>query len=276
MTYLEYRFRVRPLQPASDMLMAELGELGFESFVETDNGVLAYVQMDQRPNEVDIGSLFVVQHPDFEISWSFTEVEQQNWNAEWEKNFHPINVGNRCRIRAPFHSWENVEFDIIIEPKMSFGTGHHETTHMMLQLLLEENMTGKKVLDMGSGTGVLAILTEMMGADNIMAVDIDAWCFENARENVERNQCKKIQVVQGDAHVLGNEQYDLIIANINRNILLKDIPIYASCLKKTGDLFLSGFYLSDLDVISAKCGEFNLKLEKKIVENDWVAVKYVH
>ncbi len=258
------------------MLIAELGELGFESFVETDNGVLAYVQTNQSPHERDIKSLFVAQHPDFEISWSFTVVKQQNWNAEWEKNFHPISVGNRCRIRAPFHPCENVDFDIVIEPKMSFGTGHHETTRMMLQLLLDENMAGKKVLDMGSGTGVLAILTEMMGADNILAVDIDAWSFENARENVERNQCKKIQVVQGDSHVLGSEKYDLIIANINRNILLEDIPIYASCLKKPGDLFLSGFYLNDLDMISAKCGEFNLKLEKKIAENDWVAVKYVH
>jgi ribosomal protein L11 methyltransferase len=203
------------------------------------------------------------------------EIEQENWNATWEQNFNPILVGGVCAVRAPFHEKTEVAYDIVIEPKMSFGTGHHETTHMMLQHILDHDFWGKAVLDMGSGTGVLAILAEKKGAKAVDAVDFDNWCYLNALENVERNNCKNIRVYEGDAALLKGKKYDIILANINRNILLEDLPHYVKCLNTNGLLFLSGFYKEDIIAISAKCGELGLKFEKNLEKNNWVAVKYV-
>jgi len=273
-TYLEFNFTIAPLQPASDILIAELGELGFDSFVEKEDGLLAYVIKEKSPQGLE--ELFVAKNQAFKISWSVKEIKQKNWNQEWEKNFHPIKIEDRCRVRAPFHTKEEVLFDIVIEPKMSFGTGHHETTHMMLQLLLDENLDGDKVLDMGCGTGVLAILARMKGAENVEAIDIDEWSYENTLENVERNNCSNINVQLGNASLLGAKKFHTVIANINRNVLLEDIPKYISSLEKSGSLFLSGFYLSDLDMISAKCRQHGLEFEKKLLKNNWVAAKYVH
>ncbi len=275
LVYLEYDFKVNPLQPATDILIAELGEAGFESFVENDSGVLAYILKSEWKEGI-LDDLFILEHPDFEINWTRKEIQQQNWNAEWERNFHPIKVGDRCMVRAPFHEAEDVEYDIVIEPKMSFGTGHHETTHMMLQHILEADFDGKPVLDMGCGTGVLAILAKMRGAGPVDAIDIDEWCYLNTQENVERNDCPEIQVFMGDSHLLKDKKYDVILANINRNILLEDIPIYAKCLNPNGQLFLSGFYLDDLDAISSKCRANGLEYEKKLEKNRWISVKYVN
>ena len=272
--YIEYSFKVEPLQPASDILIAELGEAGFESFVENEEGVLAYVQKTDW-NVAIIEQIDILKNDLFKIEYQYKEIEQQNWNATWEQNFNPIQVGERCVVRAPFHEKPKVEFDIVIEPKMSFGTGHHETTHMMLQHILEHDFKGKSVLDMGSGTGVLAILTAMKGADVIDAIDIDNWCYLNAKENVVRNNCEQIKVYEGDSSLLDNQKYDVIIANINRNVLLADIPKYAQCLKKNGILFLSGFYTEDIPLISSKCNEVALNFEKNLEKNNWVAVKYV-
>lgn len=274
MIYIEYDFSLEPLQPTTDILIAELSQLGFDSFVEKEDGLLAYVLKDYE--HFDLKELFLFKNPDFKIAWSVKEIQQRNWNEEWERNFHPIVVDNRCRVRAPFHPKETVDYDIIIEPKMSFGTGHHETTHMMLQLLLDEELKGSRVLDMGCGTGVLAILAEMRGAENIEAIDIDEWSYKNTLENIDRNNSKAINVQLGDASLLKQQKFDVIIANINRNILLKDIPKYTACLEKQGSLFLSGFYLSDLDMISEKCGQYGLEFEKKLLKNNWVAAKYVH
>lgn len=273
--YLEFDFKVKPVEPASDILMAELGELGFESFVENEEGLLAYI-LKSEWQEQTLDDLFVLQQPDFEITWTSKEIEQQNWNAEWEKNFHPIRVGDVCMVRAPFHAKEEVTFDIVIEPKMSFGTGHHETTYMMLQHILNTDFEGKSVLDMGCGTGVLAILAKMKGARSADAIDIDEWCYLNSLENVERNNCADIQVFQGDSSLLNDKKYDIILANINRNILLEDIPIYANSLNKGGALFLSGFYLEDLDAISLKCAANGLEFEKNLEKNRWVSAKYVN
>lgn len=273
--YLEFDFKVKPLQPASDILMAELGDLGFESFVENEEGLLAYI-LKSEWQEQTLDDLFVLQHHDFDISWTSKEIEQQNWNAEWEKNFHPIRVGDGCMVRAPFHAKEEVTYDIVIEPKMSFGTGHHETTYMMLQHILNTDFEGKSVLDMGCGTGVLAILAKMKGARSADAIDIDEWCYLNSLENVERNNCADIQVFQGDSSLLKDKKYDIILANINRNILLEDIPIYANSLNKGGALFLSGFYLEDLDAISSKCAAHGLEFEKNLEKNRWVSAKYVN
>lgn len=272
--YIEYTFKVRPLQPASDILMAELGAIGFESFVEEPQGILAYIQKKDW-SEAMLKHVEILANTNFSISYHYKEIEQENWNANWESNFHPIQVGDTCVVRAPFHEKPNVRFDIVIEPKMSFGTGHHETTYMMLQHILELDFEGKSVLDMGCGTGVLAILTEMKGATNIDAIDIDPWCFENSLENVARNNCSQIKVQQGNADLLVDCKYDVIIANINRNILLADIPIYANCLHPKGVLLLSGFYKEDIEIISEKCSNAALKFEKNFEKNNWVAVKYV-
>ena len=272
--YIEYNFTVAPLQPASDILIAQLGEIGFDSFVENEEGVQAYILKDLW-KEDSVKDVQILTNENFNISYDFKEIEQQNWNSEWEKNFEKIVVEDICTVRAPFHEKPNTEFDIDIEPKMSFGTGHHETTHMMLQHILEHDFKGKSVLDMGSGTGVLAILAAMKNAGSVDAIDIDNWCYLNAVENKERNNCNQINVFEGDVSLLKDQKYNIIIANINRNILLADIPSYAKCLTKDGILFLSGFYKEDIPVITEKCNEVGLKFEKNLEKNNWVAVKYV-
>ncbi|MGB2758985.1 MAG: 50S ribosomal protein L11 methyltransferase, partial [Maribacter stanieri] len=206
----------------------------------------------------------------------YKEIEQENWNATWEQNFQPIIIDDVCMIRAPFHDKIKVEYDIVIEPIMSFGSGHHETTHMMLQHILQLDVKDKTVLDMGSGTGVLAILAGMRGATTIDAIDIDNWCYLNAKENVERNNMDFISVYEGDAALLKGKKYDLIIANINRNILLADMPKYVQSLNSGGVLLLSGFYTEDLDMITQKCVDLELKFEKNLERNNWVAAKYVN
>ncbi|WP_432279836.1 50S ribosomal protein L11 methyltransferase [Pricia mediterranea] len=272
--YIEYSFKIEPLHPASDILIAELGEVGFESFVENDDGVLAYIQKEDWRDDI-LNAIQILKHPDFKISQSYTEIPQENWNADWERNFKPIQIDNRCAVRAPFHKKMEVEYDIVIEPKMSFGTGHHETTRMMLQFILDHDFEALSVLDMGSGTGVLAILAAMKSATYVDAIDIDTWCFLNAKENVARNGCPQINVYEGDVALLGKLKYDVILANINRNTLLRDIPVYVKNLNKNGILFVSGFYAEDIPMISAKCAENGLRWEKNLEKNRWVAAKYV-
>jgi ribosomal protein L11 methyltransferase len=273
--YIEYRFTAKPKDPASDLLIAELGEAGFESFVEEENDVLAYIQKTDW-SESMLEDLPILQNPRYTFTYDYKEIEQENWNATWEQNFQPIIVDDICMIRAPFHEAIDVAYDIVIEPKMSFGTGHHETTHMMLQHILQLDLKGKTVLDMGSGTGVLAILAAMRGATTIDAIDIDNWCYLNAKENVERNNMDFISVHEGDVALLVGKKYDLIIANINRNILLADLPSYAKSLNSGGTLLLSGFYTEDLEMITEKCTELALKFEKNLERNNWVAAKYVN
>lgn len=273
--YIGYYFKVKPIQPAVEILIAELGYAGFESFVENEDGVTAYIQKDDW-YEAILKDIQILNSNEFEITFTFEDIEQTNWNEEWEKNFNPIVVDDICAVRAPFHNKFETQYDIIIEPKMSFGTGHHETTHMMIQHILKNDFNNKSVLDMGCGTGVLAILTEMKGAKPIDAVDYDNWCYLNSMENVERNNCKHITVIEGDANVLPGKTYDIIIANINRNILLQDMPIYVSCLNKNGTLFLSGFYNDDVEIIQAACEKHMLKFQEKLEKNNWVALKFLN
>ena len=274
-TYIGCYFKVKPLQPAVEILIAELGLAGFESFVETEEGLTAYIKkQDWNPSILD--DIQILNSNEFSISYTIEEIEQVNWNQEWEKNFNPIIVDDLCTIRAPFHEKPNTTFDIVIEPKMSFGTGHHETTHMMIQHILNNDFKDKSVLDMGCGTGVLAILSELKGAKPIDAIDVDNWCYLNSLENVERNCCNHISVYEGDAGLLGNKKYDIIIANINRNILLNDIKTYASCLNKNGMLFLSGFYKEDISVIEDACNRNMLKLDEKLERNNWVSLKFIY
>ena len=271
--YIEYNFEVTPKEPATEILIAELGGVGFESFVENDNGVTAYIQKEEW-NATILEGVFVLKSEEFKIVYSQKEIAQTNWNAEWEKNFNPIQVDDLVSIRAPFHENPNLKYDIVIEPKMSFGTGHHETTHMMVQHLINLNVENKKVLDMGCGTGILAIFAEMKGAKPIDAIDIDAWCYENSLENVERNNCSNIAVYEGDSSILKEKKYDIIIANINRNILLSDMEIYTSCINENGNLLLSGFYSEDIPIIDAEVSKYGLTLNKTITRNNWVALQY--
>ncbi|KIX20297.1 ribosomal protein L11 methyltransferase [Flavobacterium sp. 316] len=272
--YIGYHFTIEPVELGSEILLAELGETAFESFVENENGLSAYVQKEFW-NENILNDIYILKNEEFKISYTFEEIDQVNWNEEWEKNFEPIDVDGKCHVRAPFHEKTNAEFDIVIEPKMSFGTGHHETTHMMIQHLLETDVTNKKTLDMGCGTAILAILAEMKGAQPIDAIDIDNWCYLNSIENAERNNCKHITVYEGDATLLEGKKYDVIIANINRNILLNDMQQYVDCLNQGGILFLSGFYTEDISIINASCIEKGLNYVKKFERNNWVALKYV-
>ena len=282
--YLGYHFTVEPKvstdreqakQLGSEILVAELGELPFESFVENELGVTAYIQK-QLWNENVLKDVQILNSPEFVISYTIEEIEQVNWNEEWEKNFEAIEVDGICHVRAPFHPKTDAKFDIIIEPKMSFGTGHHETTHMMIQHLLEIDITGMKTLDMGCGTAILAILAEMKGAQPIDAIDIDNWCYLNSIENAERNNCKSITVYEGDAALLKDKKYDLIIANINRNILLDDMQSYVDCLNPKGTILFSGFYTEDIPFIDASCTEKGLTYVKKLERNNWVSLKYVN
>lgn len=262
-------------QTAIDILVAELGSVGFESFTENEDGVIAFIQKPDW-NESLLNDIQILESDEVGFSYEVEEIEQVNWNKEWENNFDPIVVENEVSIRAPFHSNPNLKYDIVIEPKMSFGTGHHETTYLMIKHLMALDLRGKKVLDMGCGTGILAIFTELKGAEQIDAIDIDAWCYENSVENIERNNCQNIKVYQGDASMLKAKAYDVIIANINRNILLNDIGVYAHSLNANGELYLSGFYTEDVAQINEAVEKSGLVLSAKFERNNWVGLKFVN
>ena len=272
--YIGVHFTFKPLEPVRDILIAELSQAGFESFVETESGLTAYIpKKDWDKKRLD--AVYILQNTSFDIHYSTEEIAPVNWNETWEKNFKPIRIDDTVHIRAPFHEKANLPYDILIEPKMSFGTGHHETTHLMVQHLLKLDVTGKSVLDMGCGTGVLAILASMRGATQLDAIDIDPWCYENSLENVAKNHCKNIAVYQGDATAIKNT-YAVIIANINRNILLQDIATYVKHLQKGGKLLLSGFYVEDIPLIDAEATRHGLRLELSLARNRWVALRYAN
>jgi ribosomal protein L11 methyltransferase len=263
------------LQTAIDILVAELGQAGFESFTENEDGVVAYIQKDGWNADL-LTDIQILQSDEVSFSYEVKEIEQVNWNEEWEKNFDPIVVENQVSVRAPFHPDPKLRYDIVIEPKMSFGTGHHETTYLMIKHLMDQDLRGRKVLDMGCGTGILAIFAEMKGAEEVDAIDIDPWCYENSLENTERNHCKNISVYEGDASMLKPDAYDVIIANINRNILLHDMSIYAMSLRPVGELYLSGFYTEDITQIIESADINGLTFSKKLEKNNWVALKFVN
>ena len=272
-TYIEYEFTITPPQPGTEILIAELSNLDFDSFVETETGLKAYIRKEDWHSGI-LKEVYILSAEEFDISIASKEIAQENWNQRWEESFEPIEVDARCTVRAPFHPTPSTEFDIVIEPKMSFGTGHHETTHMMIQHMLSIDLEGRKVLDMGSGTGVLAILAEKQGATTIDAVDIDEWCFLNAIENAERNQCQHITVQQGGIEKVVDGRYDSILANINRNVLLEQIPHYATMLEPNGTLLLSGFYTEDIEMISQCCHASQLAYDSQIVKNNWVSMRF--
>ena len=273
--YIELDCKVTPVEPWADLLIAALGAIGYESFENTDSGFLAYVALADYDAQTT-AEVFDTYQEHCAVNFSTKEIAATNWNADWEKNFSPITVGDRIHVRAPFHAATDTEYDIVIEPKMSFGTGHHQTTYLMLEHLLELEINDQDVLDMGSGTAVLAIMACKRGARNATAIDIDAWCGENGLENAQRNGIDNIQVLVGTAEQLPKTpEFDLIIANINRNVLLGDMPAYVACLRPNGVVLLSGFYESDLEIISEKCKECGLVYQGHKTQDNWVAAKFL-
>jgi ribosomal protein L11 methyltransferase len=268
MEYIE--IRIHPLSPElKEILTSLLADKHFESFAGDDDELLAYVQAANYTRE----------HVEricgqFGLVFKETLIPEQNWNAEWEKNFEPVLIAGKCYIRAPFHAPRpDYPFEIIIEPKMSFGTAHHETTAMMIEMMLNTDLRGKKVLDMGCGTGILAILALKMGAAEVEAVDNDSWAFSNAAENMERNHATAVSVRMGDVDSAGTG-YDILLANINRNVLTAHFSEYSKRMGK-GEMLVSGFYLEDLPLIIQVAESNSFKFDHNITKNRWVAARFI-
>jgi len=270
MNYIECKFEIQNSEQ-SEIIMAIMGEIGFESFTEEENFLLGYYPQTSNLSENEFLQLIksTLLEYGLESKIELKLIEQQNWNATWEKSFEPILVDSKCVIRAPFHSPVNEILNIVIEPKMSFGTGHHQTTFLMLQSMFEIEIENKTVLDMGCGTAVLAILAEKIGAQKVVAIDIEEWAFENALENLALNKCNKILVLKGGAEKIGHEDFDIVIANINKNVLLNDIQFYASSMQKGALLLLSGFFVTDSQSIIDKCKEYSLNYKTLKNKEEW-------
>lgn len=259
----------------SDVLASELSPIGFESFVTEENTLKAYVPVNQFSKE-NIDQVIAEFPLEATLSYEDKFIKTENWNEEWEKNFfQPIVVGNECVIHSTFHKdIPQTTYEILIDPKMAFGTGHHETTFLMLSQILKMDVEGKRVLDMGCGTAVLGILASMRGAKEIVAIDIDEWAYNNSIENVELNKTPNVEVKLGAAELLAGESFDIIIANINRNILLNDINRYAACMTKGATLYMSGFYTEDIPAIEEECNKYGLQLFTQDSKNNWAVVGF--
>ncbi len=270
MNYICYSFNVSPVQPGSEILMAIIADVGFESFDQTENGFNAYIVEDLAQN-VDLSDL---NFEDFTFTYSFKKIETTNWNAEWEKNFEPVVIEPLLCIRAPFHPKNlHVKHEIVIMPKMSFGTGHHQTTRQVCAQMFKTDFKNKRVLDMGCGTGILAILATILEAKNIVAIDIDEWSVENAIENCRDNNAYNITIKKGDVESLENEApFDIILANINKNILKSQIPVYANKIAKGGQLFLSGFFTTDVAELTSLAETVGFKYLYTSNEDEWAVL----
>lgn len=277
MQYNQVLFKCDPYsETVTDILSAMLAEIGFESFVRGEDALEAYVPQPLFSRS-ELDQVLADLPLEVEISYTVQTMEDKNWNEEWEKNyFNPIVIGDECCIHSSFHQPEGrYHYPILIDPKMSFGTGHHQTTLLILKEILAMELSGKCVLDMGCGTGVLAILAAMKGAAPVTAIDIEEWAYNNAMENVVLNGMTSIRVLQGGAELLGEERYDVIFANINRNILLQDLPHYEAVLKQGGIIVMSGFYLDDLPAIRSRANELGLSFDHLKDMDRWVATTFV-
>lgn len=276
MNYVELNVTLNPFnRDFADIVMANLAELGFESFVDTEAGIAAYIRENLFHKSMVDEVLKKLSNDKTSIISTTTYIEEQNWNALWESNFEPITVEKFCRIRAPFHQPETgYKFEIVIEPKMSFGTGHHQTTWLMVRELFNVDVSEKRVLDMGCGTGILAIVAEKLGAKSLFAVDIDSWAVENTIENIARNNCSKINVDQGDVEKIKGSAYDIILANINFNVLMSDICEYAKCLEKDGILLVSGILINDIEAITRMAKSHGFALISDQLLKEWALLKF--
>lgn len=257
----------------ADILIAELSDIQYDSFATTGDQLDAYVAKEHF-NESDLKFVAEKYIDLFSMTYSFSDMEEKNWNEEWEKNFDPVRVADQCLIRASFHEPDpNIPLEVIINPKMSFGTGHHETTSMMVENQLAINHKDKKIMDAGSGTGILAIVAEKLGAQSVLAFDIEDWAYNNMLENIDLNNCKGIEVKQGTIETVEpGDGYDILLANINKNVLLQEMGLYAQKLKPKGKLLLSGFYNIDEKDITNRASEFNLIPEKSTYKNNWACL----
>ena len=277
MNYIELNCEIKPFEQLSgEIVIALLSEHGFESFVENDNGITAYIQ-SQLFNPELFEQVIKISIPNVQIDYKHSLIKDQNWNETWEKNyFEPILIANKCLIKSTFHkNTPKAKFEILIDPKMSFGTGHHETTFLMIEEILELDLHGKTVLDMGCGTGILAILSAQKGAKDIYAIDIDEWSYNNSKENIKLNLIKNVTVELGDKKLIGNKYFNIIFANINKNILITDIPVYAANIHQGGKLLLSGFYKEDFDDINKIATANGLQLTNQREKNNWLMLNYL-
>jgi ribosomal protein L11 methyltransferase len=277
MNYYELKISLTPnTETNRDVLAALLAEIGFESFVDSGSGLEAYVPENLYSEEKVAEVLTSLPLPDTNVNYHTEQILGQDWNAEWEKNFfEPIIIDNQVVIHSSFHkNIPQLPYDIVIDPKMSFGTGHHSTTSLMVSYLLELDLNGKSLLDMGCGTAVLAILAKMKNAEPVTAIDIDEWAYNNALENIRLNHTPNINVQLGDASLLGKEKYDFIFANINRNILLHDIPTYTKCMHTGSSIFFSGFYQEDMEAIMQACKAQQLHFVSYKEQKNWVAMHF--
>ena len=258
-----------------DMFMELLGTIGFDSFMDTDEGFEAYCQEPALDEEELNGIMQMEQFANVKLLKKEL-IPDQDWNATWEASYEPVIINEFCRIRAPFHKVEgSYKYDLIIEPKMSFGTAHHETTSQIIELMLQSDFTGLNLLDMGSGTGVLAILAKKLGSATTVAIDNDEWAYRNALDNIRLNDENDIVVELGDAGSLNDRQFDVILANINRNILLRDMKEYVKCLVDGGKIFFSGFYEEDLVLITKEAERLGLTYSNHVTKNNWTAAVFV-
>jgi len=271
MDYIQYDFKVTPVEPGSDILIALLADLGFESFTQNENGVEAYIQ-EEFENEDLVKEL---TFEDFTFSYIRTVIPKTNWNEEWEKNFSPVYVDDLVCNRAHFHpKAEGIKHDIVITPKMSFGTGHHDTTWLVSKTMFSIPFANTHVLDMGCGTGILAILAKQLGATKLLGIDIDDWSIENSIENASINKASDIEFKKGDASILPSaETFDVILANINKNVLKKDLPVYYTCLKKEGYLLLSGFFTADVEELKLLAQNISFTFVESYNKNEWAVIK---
>ncbi|MBC6992316.1 50S ribosomal protein L11 methyltransferase [Hymenobacter sp. BT491] len=265
--------RVQAPRELADILIAELAEVGYDTFEDNDDGFCAYIgEGDFNPDAVaEVMSRYEALG---ELEFEHRVITRQNWNAEWEKNFEPLVIADKVSVRAPFHEPRpDLQYEIVIMPRMSFGTGHHDTTALMITNQLEIDHQGKRVLDMGCGTGILAIMAVLLGADYVLAVDVEPWTAENAADNaVENNVQNKVEARLGDITALdGEAPFDIILANINRNVLLEDMPAYERYLKPGCPILFSGFYEEDLALIRAAAEKAGFRYESHRIQNDWVS-----
>jgi len=277
MKYIEVIFQMLSGEEwQKDLLVSDLADIGFDTFEDTESGFAAYIPAANLDLQA-LETLMLNLDAGLEVDYKVQEIENQNWNKLWESNFNPIEVGGQCYVRATFHeSKPDFPYEIIIDPKMSFGTGHHQTTSMMLQYILENDFEGKYVLDMGCGTGILAILASKKGAKAVLAVDYDEICVESVAENSGLNHVDNIEAVCGSFEVLKDRLFDTILANINRNILLEQLPQYALSINKNGELYLSGFYeQEDLTMLRDAAESLGFEFISKKVLNNWCAAKFV-
>jgi ribosomal protein L11 methyltransferase len=277
MTYKKTKIKITPPdETAKEILIAQMGELGYDSFMETDEGLEAYITSDLFQPFSNQEMPFL-SSSDYSFEISTEDLEEKNWNEEWEKNyFKPIVIGSQCLVRSPFHEAPpKARYEILIEPRMAFGTGYHETTSLMIEHLLEFDSSDLKILDMGCGTGILGILASMRGAANIKGIDIDQWAVENAKHNITVNHVSNMAIFEGDATLLNaTDSFDCLLANINRNILLQDLEKYHLSTKEDGTIFLSGFYSEDVEKINAKAHSLGWKHLSTKEQNNWVALSY--